>query len=527
MAINAQHPSFDAYEDDWLLMRHSYGGERIVKLQKTRYLPATKGQILDGQGQNKPNSVGEKDYDAYRARAVFPDYVREAVEHYVGMMHRKPAQFELPKVMEPLLLKATNAGETLQTLLRRINSEQLTTGRLGLLLDMPPPESIDPANPLPYIAVYIAESMINWDDSNNYEGVNSLGLVVLDESGPVRMNDFTWKDEERFRVLMLLPVAEKDARAETPDAVVTIEPGQPAIYKQKVFIGVGAQVTVEEMVPPTLRGKPLEMIPFIFINTKDIVTSPDLPPLLGLARMCMTIYRGEADYRQTLYLQGQDTLVTIGGIVDTSGTGGLADATDEAVRTGAGSRIDLNIGGDAKYIGVSANGLPEQRTALENDRKQAETKSGQMIAPSAGKQESGDAMSTRMSAQTATLNQIAKTGATALENLLKVAAVWLGANPEEVKVTPNLEFVHQPMPTKDLVDLMSARTMGAPLSIESIHEILVARGYTRKDLEDELAAIAEEDIAAAQRAAKVMALLPTPAPASGPGSAPSPAPASK
>jgi hypothetical protein len=92
-----------------------------------------------------------------------------------------------------------------------------------------------------------------------------------------------------------------------------------------------------------------------------------------------------------------------------------------------------------------------------------------------------------------------------------------------VKVEPNLEFVHQAMPTKDLVDLMSARTMGAPLSIESIHEILVARGYTRKDLEDEMEAIAEEDVAAAHRAAKVMALLPEPAPAAGPKQAPSPA----
>jgi Domain of unknown function (DUF4055) len=521
MAINSTHPLYDEFEADWLMMRHSYGGERVVKEQKTRYLPATKGQVLDGQGSNNPKAIGEIDYSAYLARAVFPDYVREAVEHYVGMMHRKPAQFELPKALEGVIEKATNTGETLQTLLRRINTEQLVGGRLGLLVDMPPPDKIDPANPVPYIALYVAESIINWDDSNDQQGLNALSLVVLDETGPVRKDDFTWQDQERFRVLMKLPMAEE--RADTPDAVVTVDPSSGAIYKQQVFIGSGSTVALDTMAPPTLRGKPLETIPFVFVNTKDIVPAPDLPPLLGLARLCMTIYRGEADYRQTLYLQGQDTLVTIGGIIDPVGTGGPADTTSDGVRVGAGSRIDLNMGGDAKYIGVGADGLAEQRTAIENDRKLAETKSGQMISPSAGKQESGDALTTRLSAQTATLTQVAKTGATALENVLKIAAEWMGANPDEVKVEPNLEFVHQAMPTKDLVDLMSARTMGAPLSIESIHEILVARGYTRKDLEDEMEAIAEEDVAAAHRAAKVMALLPEPAPAAGPKQAPSPA----
>lgn len=524
MAINSTHPSYDAFIDDWNLLRDAYGGEKVVKSKGVTYLPATPGQILDGQGTNNVNAVGEKAYQAYKLRAVFPDYVREAVEYYVGMMHQKPAQIELPAVMEPLLAKATNSGETMQALLRRINVEQLTTGRLGLLLDMP--RNPDPGAPMPYVALYPTETVLNWDDSNDQEGVNLLELVVLNETGPERLPDFSWRDVEKHRILKLEPLQPAVEGQPNPDAVVTVWPEQPRVYKQVLVREKGgSDLDVTSMTPPVLRGKALEQIPFVFINSKDIVSSPDLPPLLGLARLCMTIYRGEADYRQTLFMQGQDTLVTIGGIIDPdSGAVEAGAATSDGVRVGAGARLDMNLGGDAKYIGVGSEGLSEQREALAADRKHAETKSGQMIAPSAGKQESGDALTTRLSAQTATLNQLAKTGAAALENLLKIGAMWLGANPDEVKVTPNLEFVDKNLPSKDIVDWMTARTMGAPISLATIHDNLAERGITKLTLEEELDAIAEEDAASALRTAKVAALLPQPQPGSGPTGPGSPAP---
>jgi hypothetical protein len=535
MALNSTHPTYDASLEDWQVMRDSYGGERVVKARGTKYLPATAAHILDGQGKNNPEAKGEKDYQAYKLRAVFPDYVREAVEYYVGMLHQKPAQIELPASMEPLRDKATNAGESLQLLLRRVNVEQLLTGRLGLMLDMP--LIPDPAAPMPYIAVYVAETAINWDDSNDGQGVNNLELVVLNESGPVRRDDMTWTDVERYRVLKLEEKAEKPDQEEPVssdvanegltradrDSVVTVKP-KGRIFKQGVFATKGAQYNDDMLVPPVFRGKALEQIPFVFVNSKDIISTPDLPPLLGLAKICMTIYRGEADYRHTLYMQGQDTLVTIGGIIDPDTGATEMGTTNDGVRVGAGARLDLNIGGDAKYIGVGSEGLSEQRSALESDRKQAETKAGQMISPSAGKQESGDALTTRLSAQTASLNQMAKSGAAALENLLRIAAEWMGANPDEVKVIPNLEFVDKNLPSKDIVDWMSARTMGAPISLATIHDNIAARGLTKLTLEEELDKIAEEDAASAHRAAKIAAILPQPQPSSGAGGAPSPAP---
>lgn len=476
MALDSTHPAYIEFKDDWITMRDLYKGERAVKAKGETYLPATKGMKLDGMESTKP---GYESYNAYKLRAVFHDYVKEGVEAYIGLMHQKPPTIELPEAMEPLREKATAHGEPLEMLLRRINEEQLVTGRLGLLLDLP--VKPDPSNPLPYVAIYVAETIRNWDDGEAEEGQSRLNLVILDESGPIRSKEFEWTTQTKYRVLTL---GDPDLNEEEGTSEV--------FYRVGVFTnayGKSADYDPTLVSEPMLRGQKLDRIPFVFVNTKDITSIPDEPPLLGLGRLALAVYRGEADYRQNLFMQGQDTLVVVGGVRKVD----AAAAENAPIRTGAGSLLEVEQGGDAKYIGVNSQGLSEQRQALENDRKRADTKSGQLIDAGSGDKESGAALQTRMAAQTATLNQIAVTGAAALESVLKFAALWMGANPDDVKVTPNLEFSDFDMSGKDLVDLMTARTMGAPLSKQSIHALLVDRGVTKLDFETEIDTISEED----------------------------------
>jgi hypothetical protein len=242
-----------------------------------------------------------------------------------------------------------------------------------------------------------------------------------------------------------------------------------------------------------LFGATLDEIPFVFVNTKDIVPNPDEPPLAGLARLALAIYRGEADYRQNLSQQGQDTLVITGDLKKRKeDLNALADDSDEPLRVGAGSVIELEQGGTAEYVGISGDGISEQRTSLENDRKRADAKSGQLINAMGSEAESGEALKTRLGAQTATLKQIALTGAAALEWLLKTAARWKGADPEQVKVTPNLEFGRPTLLGRDLVELITYRSLGGPLSLESLHAITVDQGYTKLTFEEEKQKVDEE-----------------------------------
>jgi hypothetical protein len=479
MALDSTHPQYSDKKADWVTMRDLYKGERHVKDKGETYLPATKSMKLDGMGTStsaKPK-LGQEVYNAYKLRAVLPDYVKDAVEIFIGMLHKKPPVIELPPQLEPLRERSTMHGEPLDVLLRRINEEQLVSGRLGLLLDLP--KKPDPANPTFYIALYIAEAVRNWDDGNIEEGEAQLNLVILDESGFRRDANFEWQQVSKYRVLEL--------RAENPDVE-----GAAAVYHVGVFEAGGGVAPVYDptkVTTPMLRGQQLEEIPFVFVNSKDIVPAPDEAPLMTLGRQSLTIYRGEADYRQNLFMQGQDTLVISGDRKKAT-----EDPTsDEPMRTGAGSVIELEAGGTAEYVGVNSQGLSEQRTALENDRKRAEARSGQLVnATGGGDKESGEALKTRVGAQAASLKQIALTGAAALEALLRAGARWVGADETKVKVTPNLEFADVIMSAAELAALMGARTMGAPISEQSIHARMVDGGLTKMTYEEERELVDQE-----------------------------------
>jgi hypothetical protein len=398
----------------------------------------------------------------------------------MGMLHNKSAVIELPAQLEYLRTNATELGEPLEILLQRINQEQLTTGRVGLLADMP--KTPDPLNPEPFIALYVAEAIRNWDVTPVNDERAELNLVILDESRFEMDDNFNWKTLYKYRVLRM-----QKEFSESGDRLLS------STYLCGSFSSLGAVPGFDPtmMFTPTLRGVEQPSLPFVFVNSKDITADPDEPPLNGLARLCAAIYRGEADYRQNLFMQGQDTLVIIGNRAVPLDTDPVKE---EPLRTGAGSRIELEIGGDAKYVGVQSQGLIEQRYALENDRKRAESRSGQLIDAAKGAKESGTALRTRVGAQTATLNQIAKTGALALELILKKIAFWKGADPEEVKVTPNLEFADYQMSGQDLVNLMTAkRTGGAPLSLESIHRLMVQGNLTGFDFVTEQAMLSGEE----------------------------------
>lgn len=485
MPIDSKNPLYSTHLVDWQQMRDTYRGERIVKKAGRTYLPATAGMLQDGMGSEQP---GLKAYEAYRMRARFPDSVRDAVEALLGVMHRKPATIELPAAMEPMRLKATARNESLQALLRRINEEQLKLGRAGLLADVA--ESID----MPYISIYNAETIINWDEGRS-DGIEiqNLNLVSLNETEDERISDFEWEEKQKFRIMLLTRNESDEATidavqgtggslsGDSNEPVLNLPQGE-GLYQMGVFRDTDTSFDPDQLITPKIRGRTLSKIPFVFVNSKDVVPEPDDPPLLGLSNLSLAIYRGEADYRQSLFMQGQDTLVVIG-----------EPDSDKSYRVGAGATINLpTVQSDAKFIGVDSQGLPEQRTSLENDYTRAGEKGGQLLDNVSSGQASGESLRVRVSAKTATLNQVAITGAFALENILKIIAEWIGANPDEVVVIPNLDFTDDQMSGKQLTELMAGKTLGAPLSLESIHERMQERSMTSKTFEEELAQIENE-----------------------------------
>jgi len=467
MAVSDKHPDYSDFKEDWDIIRDAYKGQRAVKRKRQEYLPATAGQEADGMVNS--TQAGYKAYDAYLKRTRFPGHTKTATQTAVGMMHSKPATIVLPDKMQSLMETATTHGESLQQLLRKINEQQVLIGRVGVLIDLP--KKAVTGQDMPYIATYEAETIINWDDGAAQELTKkALNLVVLDESEQERSGDFSWTKKEKYRVLVLGEVKENEPVGK---------------YKVGMF-GQGDEFTETGLTTPSWRGTELTEIPFVFINSCDLVPKPDDSPLLDLVNLCFTIYRGEADYRQSLFMQGQDTLVIIGS----TSTGDGEEGT--AIRTGAGAMINVPLTGDAKYIGVDSKGLSEQREALKTDNTIAGSMGAQSIDTTSRERESGASLNTRIAARTADMNQIALVGAAGLEKTLKIIARWIGANPDEVKVTPNLDFGDSPFTGQALVELQTAKNQGAPISGASIHGILVEKGLTKLTFSEELAALEKE-----------------------------------
>ena len=470
MSIKSVHPFYTAMGAKWELGRDSYAGEDAIKEKGKTYLPPTSGQVLDDALTNK-NSAGGLAYEAYKTRAVYPDIFKEAVEAAIGIMHREPPKIDLPSVLEPIRENSTLLGESLEMLLRKINAGQLITGRLGLLGDIRKDGDVT----RPVIAIYNELSITNWDDTSIKDDDVDVRVVVLDESSYEMSADFSWVYKHKYRVLGLIG----------PDGTL-----QDNGTYGSVVLEEQEEITGAVLTPPNLTGATLSEIPFVFINSKDLSPTPDSPPMDGLAKLCLAIYRGEADYRQNLFMQGQDTLVKIG-------QSGVDE--DEAVRTGAGACLVVPLGGDAKYIGVDSQGLPEQRKALENDYARAIRKSGQLLDATSRAKESGDALRIRVAAQTATLPQIAMTGAAGLEKVLRSLATWYGGNPDEVKVTPNLNFTEAELNGDTLVKIIQAKGLGAPISEESLHNWMREQGFTQLTYKEEVTLLdTEEPLAGAE-----------------------------
>lgn len=464
------HPSYSARIDEWRQMRITYEGERAVKSEGVTFLPATQGMQADGLAVGQP---GFHAYQSYKMRARYPGAVREAVHNFIGTMHEKAATIELPESMEYMRTRATRRGESLEALLRRINREQLITSRVGLLGDV-----IDegPRSGEVYLSTYDGEVIKNWDEGQRDDPeIETLNLVVIDETSDELQPDWHWKRIEKYRVLML---GEPDQN----------EPAGTAIY-QVAAVRERTQVAPSDFFVPLINGQPALEIQLTIINADDLDPEPMAPVLLDLSNLTLSTYRNSADYEHGLFMSSNDTLVTIG-----------ADEEDPStpVRVGSDGRISLPTGGDAKYIGVSSTGLPEQRQAIENKNQRASEMTLSLGDNASRQRESGEALGIRRAARTVTLHDIARTGAAGAEAALKKLARWMGADDSQVMVAPYLDFAEAPITGRDVVDWMQAKRDGAPVSTRTIHQVLSERGVPVEPLEDELAQIATEQQAAAE-----------------------------
>ena len=448
MAVDAKHPDYDDREGEWRMMRDCARGDKAVKDGGTTYLPMPTG--FGG------TTRGAAMWSAFKQRAEFPDILEPTLSGMVGLIHRSEALIEMPASMEPLWERASKDGLTLESFHQTITRELLLMGRYSILVD-----AAAGGSDLPYLCGYSAERLINWAPADLQD------LYVLDETAAVFQEDtFEWQDEKKYRVLRLIELPDGRRR-----------------YDQEVW---DESMTRVEVVTPTARGNvALGTIPFVVAGPVKLDVNPARPPLEGVARSSLAIYRLDADYRFQLHMTGQEMLVCQ-GVEPGKGPDPIgAGVTYEFTNTEANAKL--------YYVGPEGVGIDAHKAAIAAERSVAVAAGAKLFDMEREGVESGEALRIRAAAQTATLTTVAIASAQALERGLRFIALMLGLNPRAVNVKPNLQFIDTRMTPTQAKDLMLLWQGGA-ISYQTLYENL-QRGEIaspERDHEDEREMIEEE-----------------------------------
>ncbi len=465
-------PEYTSSLNTWQKMRDTLAGEVVVKARTLSQNPTALNGSLTydssinqylrmAQGLRQDVQTGVARFYDYVYRAMYYDFPSTIQSQSLGIIQNRDADFALPTQMEYLLTDATPNREPLSQVLSFTNQEQLSIGRIGLMLEV----TTNKTNPY-NICTYSGETIVDWEYALSETGDQKPIYVKLLEVIQERQgSEFVNKDQ--WRILALDENGQyfqyvTDQKNFSPDSLATV-PEEMRLYPE-----VGRQRS--------------EFIPFVCVNVVKNGFDVERPPLEGVADASLKLFQADAEYRNTMYYCSNGTLVTIGL------------TTEELSNIKLGSGAGFNIGnesGDAKYISQDAGSLQANIANVENLKMYSASLGADLI--NAGT-ESGEALNTRLQVKTASLKTLAITGADGLERLLKIGAEWQNLNPEDVVVTPNTDFGVGTITPKDLLDLVATKNAGG-ITEQELFNIKKRNGYTTAEtLDEELSQVEVETV---------------------------------
>lgn len=411
MSVSTLHTEYKEAAPQWELVRLAAKGQEAIKDKRVKFLPMSNGMMqLDANTQSDV-------YKAYLSRAEYPNWVQDALRTATGLISKQMPEIELPTAMQDMEQNATDDGFSLKQMYSRTCNDVMETGRSCLLAD------IDESGK-PYIAVYNAESLINWQVTGT-NGRQDITLLVLKEQRKKPDADrYSHEYDDVYRVLSL----------------------QDGYCVSELLDDKGE--TLEEATPyMTSSGKGLKYIPAVITGSTDNSVDVDKIPLLTMAYAAVKYYQLSADYYQELHHTAHPQPYIIG-----------MDEDEVPQITGAFSAWLLPLEATCGYLEVAGTGITAKRTAMQ-DQKNAALEAGAKVMDTSS-QESGEARKARQNDQYASLFSVVTTVAEGVEQVLKYIAELIGANQDEVIFTVKPEFTNNVTDTAVLQQLINLATMG-------------------------------------------------------------------
>ena len=441
--ILAESKSYTTRKEQWRKIRDAIEGEDQVKLQGQTYLP-------------KPSGMTVNEYNNYKQRAMFYSTADRTRRGFLGMIFRQDPIVKVPPRMEEWMQSMTSDGLSFEMLSDELLGENVTIGRYGILPDF---KQNSAANEFPHLVTYKAEDITDWEEEL-VDGTKVLTSVTLRDTVGSHLDD----EDEEFLTLELI------------DGVYTA-----TRWKVSSQNNVDVRIELGQTVPQ-VAGKPLDYIPFFFINPSNMRPQISKSPFLDLVNMNMAHYRNSADYEHALYLTAQPT-PWVAGVV-----------SESMKPTSIGPAVIWYLAeqGRAGFLEFEGKGLEEQRMAMSNKEDRMAALGARMIAESANRNETVDTARLRGRGEMSLLKTVVMTSSVAMTRICRLVADWMGLPSNEIVIKYNDDFVETRMTHQELTALVSAWQSGA-ISRETMHENL-QRGEIvdpTKSVEDEVADIEE------------------------------------
>ena len=440
--ITDTSPGYERRIEHWRRVRDVIDGQDAVKERGEKYLP-------------KPRGMTKKNYQNYLERADFYAVSERTLRGLVGLVFRINPVVDLPVRMQGMLESASPEGFNLKQLIREAEREVLSLGRYGMLVDLPQDADV---NTLPYIATWQAEQIFDWDEVvDPVSGVRRLSRVAVIEEGA----NAEEKTVRFIRELLLvggvyMQRVYREIEPENTGRNTKTSPQPRAVS----FLSGNFELISEVM--PTRFGEPIPFIPFFFINTYDMRTRPDKPPMLDLANKNIAHYRNTADYEMALHMIASPTPYAFGVAKEDKPTSigptQLWSSPSKDVKVGM---LEFT-GQGVSTIRVGMNDKEQQMAVLGARLLAAET-DRENISAETTRLESREEMSVLM-AGTETVEE-------AFTKALQFAAFLMGADPSEIDVKLNRDFVETRLEPDEIMALVKGWQDKA-LSRDTLHKNL-------------------------------------------------------
>lgn len=277
-SITNTNPVYNSHIDIWQKCRATYKGQQAIKDGGKKYLPI-------GNGMN------EKEYEAYKNRAVFYNATKRTVDGLTGVIFRKDPTYEVPNTFEDTFWKLGYGGKSAIDISHELTEEVVITSRCGLLVDFPANQSeellskeeAEALGQRPYASIYRAENIINWKFKYTNNGVKLSMVVLMETIEDKSDNKYEVEYINQYRELYL---------------------DDDGFYAQRVYAEDGNTHIDEEYIP-LINGQRIDFIPFWIATPQGNEYREIIPPVINdLSDLNIAHYVNSADREQELYWAG-------------------------------------------------------------------------------------------------------------------------------------------------------------------------------------------------------------------------------